>query len=290
MARYPLGQPITLPTTVRDAATGALVDPTTLTATIRKPDGTDLPAYTYPAGVVVRDALGTFHLDVPAADLAVVDHYKYKWMSTGPGAGVAVGSFDVFDPFEPSILTLADAKDHLNIPAALTTHDTMIQVWLDTIDENVEQAIGGPVVTRAVTERDEATDGGRALMLRKRPAVAVTSITSVATSTALAVADVEVDPNANVARRRSGLPFDATVAAGPPVFTVVYTAGLGLAVPAQVSAAARIILDHLWETRRGPSARPSVGGDETVQAFGMAFAIPNRALELLGANLVEAWV
>lgn len=290
MARYPLGQPITLPTTVRDTATGALVDPATLTLTIRKPDGTDLPAYTWNPGAVVRDALGTFHLDVPTSDLTVVDHYKFKWVSTGPGAGVAVGSFDVFDPFEPSILTLADAKDHLNIPAAITTHDTLIQVFLDTIDESVEQAIGGPVVTRSVTERVEATDGGRALPLRRRPVTAVTSITSVATATALAVADVEVDPNANIARRRSGLPFYAYALAGPPVFTVVYSAGLGLAVPAQVSAAARIILDHLWETRRGPSARPSVGGDETVQTFGMGFAVPNRALELLGALLVEAHV
>jgi hypothetical protein len=288
MARYPLGQPITLPTTVRDTATGALVDPTTLTATIRKPDGTDLPAYTYNPGAVVRDALGTFHLDVPAGDLTADGHYKYKWVSTGPGAGVGVGSFDMHDPFEVQILTLADAKEHLGIAAAVTAHDATIQVWLDTIDENIERAIGGPVVTRAVTERAEATDGGRALPLRKRPAVAVTSVTAVATGQAADVSDVEIDPNSNVARRRSGLPFLAY--AGPPVFTVAYTAGLGLAVPAPVSAAARIILDHLWETRRGPSVRPSAGGDETSQVFGMAFAIPNRALELLGANLLEAWV
>lgn len=288
MARYPLGQPITLPATVRDMATGALADPTTLTATIRRPDGTDLPAYTYNPGAVVRDSVGAFHLDVPAADLAVVGHYMYKWVSTGPGAGVGVGSFDMHDPFEVSVLTLADAKEHLGIAAAVTAHDATIQVWLDTIDENIERAIGGPVVTRAVTERAEATDGGRALPLRKRPAVAVTSVTAVATGQAVDVSDVEVDPTSNVARRRSGLPFLAY--AGPPVFTVVYTAGLGLAVPAPVSAAARIILDHLWETQRGPSVRPSVGGDETSQVFGMAFAIPNRALELLGANLVEAWV
>lgn len=289
MSRYPLGQPITLPTTVRDTATGALVDPTTLTLTIRKPDGTDLPAYTYP-GAVVRDALGTFHLDVPAADLAVVDHYKFKWVSTGPGAGVGIGSFDVYDPFEVSILTLPDAKEHLKIAQANTQHDTKIQVWLDTIDENVERAIGGPVITRAVTERVEAVDGGRALPLRKRPAVAVTSMTSLASGQVVDVSDVEVDPNANIARRKSGLPFDAYAVAGPPVFTVVYTAGLGLAVPAPVSAAARIILDHLWETQRGPSARPSAGGDDTSQVFGMSFAIPNRALELLGANIVEAWI
>jgi hypothetical protein len=74
------------------------------------------------------------------------------------------------------------------------------------------------------------------------------------------------------------------------VFTVVYTAGLGTSVSAPVSAAARIILDHLWEIQRGPSARPSAGGDETFQGYGMSFAVPHRALELLGANLVEAWV
>jgi hypothetical protein len=284
MARYPQGQPITLDTTVRVA--GVLTDPTTLALTIRRPDGTDLPAYTYNPGPVVRDSAGVYHCDVPAADIPAVGHYQDKWVSTGTGAGVRASAFDVFDPFEVQILTLPDAKDHLNIAAGNTQHDTMIQVWLDTIDENVERAIGGPVVTRAVTERAEAVDGGRALPLRKRPVVAVTSVTSLASGQAVDVSDVEVDPNANIARRKLGLPFLTT---GPPVFTVVYTAGLGTSVPAPVSAAARIILDHLWEIQRGPSARPSAGGEDTTQMFGMSFAVPNRALELLGANLVEAW-
>ncbi len=290
MARYPQGQPITLDTTVRVA--GVLTDPTTLTLTIRRPDGTDLPAYTYNPGPVVRDSVGTFHCDVATADIATVGHYQDKWVSTGVGAGVRASAFDVFDPFEVQILTLPDAKDHLNITAANTQYDMMIQIWLDTIDENIERAIGGPVVTRSVTERVEAVDGGRVLPLRKRPVVAVTSVTSVQAGQAIDVTDVEIDSNANVVRRRLGWPFlvGGFGTVWPPVFTVVYTAGLGTSVSAPVSAAARIILDHLWAIQHGPSARPTVGGDDTTQMFGMSFAIPNRALELLGANLVEAWV
>jgi hypothetical protein len=289
MARYPLGQPITLATTVREVATGALVDPATLTLTIRRPDGTSLPAYTYNPGAVARDALGTFHLDVPTTDLVAVGHHPYTWVSTGPGAGAGVGSFDIFDPFEVSVLSLPDAKDHLNIARANTQYDALIQIWLDTIESEIERAIGGPVITRAVSERVEATDGGRALPLRKRPVVAITSITSLMAGQAIDISDVEVDPNANIARHRLGWPFLAG-GFGPPVLTVAYTAGLGTSVPAQVSAAARIILDHLWAIQRGPSARPSAGGEDVSQVFGMSFAIPNRALELLGANLVEAWV
>jgi hypothetical protein len=52
-------------------------------------------------------------------------------------------------------------------------------------------------------------------------------------------------------------------------------------MPAAFNVAARIILQHLWETQHGPSARPSMGGEETMIMPGWGFAIPNQAAELL---------
>ena len=49
--------------------------------------------------------------------------------------------------------------------------------------------------------------------------------------------------------------------------------------PAPVKVATLILLDHLWETQRGPSSNPVDTETGTPYTFG--FAIPNRVLELL---------
>lgn len=49
--------------------------------------------------------------------------------------------------------------------------------------------------------------------------------------------------------------------------------------PAPVKVATLILLDHLWETQRGPSSNPV--DDETGTPYTFGFAIPNRVLELL---------
>ena len=88
MARYPVGQPVRLSATVKDV-TGALVNAGALTLTVQKPDAST-QAYASPT----NDSTGTYHQDVPTADLTSVGHYQYKWVSTGTGAGVSYGSFD----------------------------------------------------------------------------------------------------------------------------------------------------------------------------------------------------
>jgi len=49
--------------------------------------------------------------------------------------------------------------------------------------------------------------------------------------------------------------------------------------PAPVQLATLFLLDHLWETQRGPSATPL--DVETGLTVGFGFAVPNRVLELL---------
>ena len=119
MARYPLGQPVRVSSTVRAAnldGTYSLANATTLTLTIQKPDGTQ-QSYSTP----VNDGTGLYHQDIQAGDLTQIGHYQYVWTSTGVGAGVVPGELDVFDPFETAVLPLQDAKDSLNIPQATTT-------------------------------------------------------------------------------------------------------------------------------------------------------------------------
>jgi hypothetical protein len=285
MSRYPTGQPIRVSTTVRDV-TGALVDAGTLTLVVKlaQADGTWLTTGTY--ATPAHDGTGLYHQDIPAADLQGLGHYQYVWTSTGTGAGVSFGDFDVHDPFEVSVLPLQDAKDMLNIPQATTTYDAEIASWVATIETSLEAMTGGPLVNRTITgERTELMDSQTVIAVRQRPLVSVTQILG-ASGTAIDISTgLDIDPNAGTIRRKLGWPFYGPFFAGLPVVTVTYVAGWGPQVPAAFNSAARIILDHLWDTQHGPALRPSMGAPELVTPPGFGFAIPNYAAELLNGSL-----
>lgn len=286
MARYSSGQPVRLSTTVEDV-TGTLVNATALTLTVQKPDAST-QAYSSP----VNDSTGLYHQDVPVSDLSGssggLGHYQYKWTSTGTGAGESFGEFDVFDPFEASVLPLQDAKDALNIPQATTTSDNEIAQYVATIESMLERMTGGPLVNRTITaERAELLSDYTVLVVRQRPLVSVTSIVSVASGQAIDIsAGLDIDANAGTVRRKLGYPFYGPYFTWLPSVTVTYVAGWGAAVPAVFGTAGRIILQNLWETQHGPSARPSMGGgSDMVTLPGWGFAIPNQAAELLDGSL-----
>jgi hypothetical protein len=135
-------------------------------------------------------------------------------------------------------------------------------------------------------ERAELTDAQTVLSVRQRPLVSVTKITSVASGTDLDIsAGLDLDPVAGTIRRKLAFPFYGQYWTWLPAMTITYVAGWGVQAPAAFNTAARIILDHLWETQHGPAVRPSMGGLETTQPQGFAFAIPNQAVELLNGSL-----
>lgn len=279
MSRYAAGQPLHLTTTIKDV-TGTLVNASTLALTVSKPDAST-QVYSSPT----NDSTGLYHQDVPTADVALLGHYQYVWQSTGTGAGVSYGDFDVFDPFEIAVLPLQDAKDSLNIPASITTNDSHIQSMIDTIEALLEMLTGGPLLTRTIVERVQVTDYYTCLIVHKRPLVAVQSIVDVSSGVALPVVSLDINANAGIIRRVLRLPF----LSWGPYYTVTYTAGWGTSLPPAFNVAARIILQHLWKTQQGPQYRPYAGDEETVLP-GMSFAIPNRALELLRPYTLEAFV
>ncbi len=279
MARYPLNQPVRLSFTVRDV-TGALVNPgaATLVVKIAAADGTWTTAGTYSS--LANDGTGLLHQDVPVTDLAANGHYQYALTTTGTGAGVTFGDFDVFDPFEPAVLPLQDAKDMLNIPQASTAYDSELQSYIATIETSMEGLTGGPLVNRVITgERCEFTGWYRQLQVRQRPLVSVTSITSVQSGTVMDIsAGLDISAAARTIRKKDGSPFPADSAFA----LVTYVAGWGTSAPAAFNLAERMILDHLWTTQHGPAGRPSMGGaEELVTLPGFSSAIPPMAAELL---------
>ena len=288
MSRYPLNQPIRLSTTVKDV-TGTLVNATALTLLVKIAvvDGTTLTTGTY--STPANDSTGNYHQDIPVTDLAAAGHYQFTWTATGTGAGVSFGEFDVFDPFEPSVLPLADGKDALNIPQATTTYDSEIAAYVATIQTCLERATGGPLVNRTITAERAVLDSAYTVLeVRQRPLVSVTSIVSVASGIALDIsAGLDLDVNAGTIRRKLGFPFYGPYFTWLPAMAVTYVAGWGTQVPAAFNTAARIILQNLWTTQHGPSARPSMGGmgEEMVTMPGFGFAIPNQAAELLNGSM-----
>ena len=286
MARFPLGQPVTIgPITVRDR-TGALVDAGALTIVVKlaAADGTQTTTGTY--ATPTRDSLGTYHQDVPVTDLAVAGHYQWVATSTGTGAGVTYGEFDIFDPYETSVLPLADAKDQLNIAQSNTAYDAEIASWIATIESNLERATGGPVTNRTVTaERAEMMSSQTVIVVRQRPLVSVTSITGAGGSPIDISGGLKLDTNAGVIRKPLGLPFYGPFFSWLPEVYVTYVAGWGTSVPAAFNSFGRIVLQHLWDSQHGPSVRPSMGGSELVTIPGFGFAIPNMAAELLNGSV-----
>jgi hypothetical protein len=285
VARYPNGQPVRLSFTVRDV-TGALVNPgaAALVVKIAAADGTSTTTGTYSS--LTNDGVGLLHQDVPVTDLAANGHYQYALTTTGTGAGVSFGDFDVFDPFETAVLPLQDAKDQLNTAQSIITSDAELQSYIATIETSLEGFTGGPLVNRTITaERQEMTSNQTVISVRQRPLVSVTSITSASGGAIDISGGLDLDANAGTIRRKLGLPFYGPFFQWLPQVNVTYVAGWGTTVPAAFNLFARIVLQNLWDTQHGPSARPSMGGQDLVTIPGFAFAIPNRAAELLNGTL-----
>jgi len=260
---FDLGEVVPLGTTVRDAA-GDLANAGLMAVTVTLPDGTaDIES------PVVPTSTGVYAYDYATTQAG---RHAVRWVATGINAGAYTDSFDVREASPPAILSLADAKKHLSKTG--TSDDDEIRSWVESITAGIE-GLCGPVIVRTVTERH---DGRRVplIALRHTPVLTVSSVAAILTGgTTYTVSDLDVDTVTGVVQRK-----DAGTLTGP--LRVTYTAGRRI-VPAAMSSAARIILQHLWRTRQGPS-RPQRGVQdfdvtEPIQGFG--YAIPNRALQLL---------
>lgn len=271
MTTYYLGQPFTETLTVREKPTipgvpGVLVDPTTIGISFRYPSGVVTPG---PA--VTRDSLGQFHADVT---LPAVGKYRRVWTTTGPGAGVAVEDHVIVDPLAPEIVSLADIKDHLNIDRENTTFDGELSDHIAALPPVVEN-LAGPVLPVQYTE---TLTGGRSFLVVRHPPIA--SVAAMASWGALVVTDFEVDKKAGLIRYPEAL-YSPNVFPFP--VTVTYTSGY-IDVPEAIGLAARIIVEHWWESQRAKAAggradRRDPG--DTIDVPGLGFAIPRYAAELL---------
>jgi len=254
---------------VRDAD-GTLTNPATAELTITLPDGSTV---TPPVPLPPAET-GRLVVDYPTVQ---VGRHVYRLVTTGP----VTAHSDVFDvrPAAPALLvSLADTKAHLNIPATHTADDEELRGFIEAATAVVERHVGAVVPTDHV----ETFDGGReAVVLSHAPVLAVTSVTE--DGAAVGPDGYTLDATSGVLRRRIGVsPY--CWRPGVDTVTVAYTAGLR-SVPANYSRAALIIIRHMWETQRaGGGGRPGLSEEvpDSYTVNPQAYTVPYRAIELLG--------
>lgn len=264
---YDIADSVPLAWDVRDSA-GALTNASVVTLTITKPDGTtETPTVTNPPTVT-----GQYRVTyVPTVEGA----YAWRAVTTTPNTAYQ-DVFVVRPSVSPAILSLADAKTHLNVTS--TTHDDEIREYLEATTEIVESYIG-PVVRRTKTAR--VCGYRHSIPLPHTQVRSITSITVVRDgSTPITLADLSIDTASGVVTYKNGSSF--------PYGDMdwVYVVGR-TSVQANWTLAAKIIMKHNWETRLGNL--PSIQGDDRGYVVtGSGYLVPFRAVSLLQVDQVPA--
>lgn len=178
-----------------------------------------------------------------------------------------------------AVVTLAEAKTHLNIATGVATHDTELTAFIARAEAAVASKCG-PLASTATTSR--VRGGGSVLALPVAPVVSLTSITPLGEA-ALTVADYLVTP-LGVVEPVAGGSFPARW------YDVVYVAGRAT-LPDDLKLGVLELIRHMWETQRGgsvrPGSRPSEGMANTMP--GAAYLFPFRVEQLL-APYVKATI
>lgn len=265
-----LGDVAVLTATARTSA-GDAANAAGVTCTVTLPDGTATsPAVTNPPA-----ATGEYSVELVTTQAG---RHAVRWVFTNP-ASAHTDVFDVRAALPRMILSLADAK--LALKKKTDATDDELRGVIEATTAIVEHKVG-PVVRATYTERYPCR-AGRGLVLQHRRILEVASVRYVLDgSEAIAVGDLEFDSEAGIVWAAAGAVLPTSDV------EVTYTAGMPIIDPAILEAAA-IIVDHLWQTRRGHTARGRLLGrtveepvrEEQTVAYYAGFALPHRAAELL---------
>jgi hypothetical protein len=229
-------------------------------ATVVLPSGTSFGL------TVTSEEVGRFKAEfVPN----LAGRHVVRWSATGAWTASLTDVLNV----EPSadsaaIISLAEAREHMNIPDEETVEDDEIRSKILAASGAVELHLGIVVARRTLTERFTAITGQP---LRLRPPV-------VEVLSAVDAAGDEVDVE--------GWQLDGFTGfvTGAPAGTldVTYRAGLSV-IPQPFIEATQIVCAHLWATQRANTFTPRFG-DSAPAIVGMGYALPNRAMQLLGGR------
>lgn len=171
-----------------------------------------------------------------------------------------------------SVLSLADAKRHLNID--VDTYDTELQATIDSAEQIIADRCG-PLAPTAVTDR-VSISGGYSFTLRTTPVISLTTATSVFGTSTADASQLFVSPSGVVTWR------DGISRFYWGEYDVVYQAGRATVPPALLFAVKEMVR-HLWTTQQGGGSRPGTAP----QAATPGFLIPNMVREAMEPYVQE---
>ncbi|MET9815327.1 hypothetical protein [Streptomyces sp. NPDC006355] len=244
---------------------GTLATAATAVVTVTLPDGTAVT----PPVTEDSDTAGKYHADYVTTEPG---RHSVRWVWTGPAAAYT-DVFDVQEAAPPAILSLADARRHLNLVS--TKDDDEVRFWNNATTRAVEYYTG-PVIPRSFTEQHQVR-GAASIVLLRTPVLAVTAVESVLTGGVTYDVDgLDVDGDTGELFRLNGGRLSGRL-------RITYRAGRTV-ITENITAGARIILEHLWRTQRPARGGLAGGGEDysvTEPIPGLGYAVPNRALQLL---------
>lgn len=185
-----------------------------------------------------------------------------------------------------ALLTVAQAKQVLNIPTSDTSFDSELSDYIDSMTAPIED-MAGACTQRTVT--NEQHDGGSVYIhLRVPPAQSVTSVTEywgsyawsltiVANPSSAGQYSCTFDAGTSTLVRRTPSGAATTFATGVSNVWVTYVTGPA-SMPANVVLGAKELLRHLWQMSQN-GGRPSYNApDMTYTPSG--YLVPRHVAEL----------
>lgn len=189
------------------------------------------------------------------------------------------------------ILTLAEAKQALNIPAATASYDAELAQVITAASRMVD-SVYGPVVQRTATKSVVAPSG---TVWLDRPA-AVTSVTEYVSGTATVLTAEDFDTAGTYRLDAATGALTRRASWGDSYWyahelVVVYTSGRyadTASVDEKFKEACVVCLVHLWQHRGSQSGAASFGGDGA--PFGGVPFSSAQLREKLKAMFPEEWI
>lgn len=268
-----VGDTIPFAADVRDA-NSALANALTVTLTITLPDATTVT----PTVANPPSSTGHYSYDYPTVQAGPHDARWFFTFTSGSTTSLTQ-HYDVRGTASRHIISLADAKDQLKLTT--TDSDERLRGFIESATEVVERHTGMAVVRQTVVE-DHRLNYSPTLTLKRCPVISVTSAIRVDGTASWSVADLYLSKSSGIVTvKGAGAYFSGHI-------EWIYVAGM-ITIPSNFVDAATMIVEHLWQTRRGAKGVPRTGGtDDTVTIPGFSFSIPRKALELLGSTSTMA--
>jgi hypothetical protein len=141
MERYVLGTGVRLDATWK--VNDVLTDPTEVSLTVSKPDGTDTVTV-FPTAPIVRDAEGVYHAEVIADAEGM---WQYRFAGTGAAQGANEGEFYVYSDVLDTLELLTKPADYNGIRNVLGVEE------IDVSNENIDNPMFGPQAEIRVKSR-----------------------------------------------------------------------------------------------------------------------------------------